>query len=302
MIDHVINILVTITLIEMMMAIGLGVTWADLIGVAGNWRLVLQAGLANYVCVPAVTFGLVILFHPADPLVSAGFLILAVCPGAPFGPPCARIAHGNMAVAVGMMVLLAGSSAIAAPVLLHWLLPLMSGEEALQVDVVKIVSALLLTQLLPLCVGLGVRQWWPGLAERLLKPANLVSSLLGLSVVGLILAVQYHLLTEIAWRGWSGMFALLVATCGSGWLLGGPGIDNRRTLALTTSLRNVGVGLVIAAGNFAGTAAVTATLAYGIFEIIGSLLLAMAWGRLGAAVSSNPETIKSSPLKSGQNK
>jgi BASS family bile acid:Na+ symporter len=53
-------------------------------------------------------------------------------------------------------------------------------------------------------------------------------------------------------------------------------------MALTTSLRNVGVGLVIAAGNFAGTAAVTATLAYGIFEIIGSLLLALAWGRQGA--------------------
>jgi hypothetical protein len=43
-------------------------------------------------------------------------------------------------------------------------------------------------------------------------------------------------------------------------------------------LRNVGVGLVIATGNFPGTAAVTSTLVFGIFEIIGSLLLAWAWG------------------------
>jgi BASS family bile acid:Na+ symporter len=50
-------------------------------------------------------------------------------------------------------------------------------------------------------------------------------------------------------------------------------------LALTTSLRNVGVGLVIVTGNFGGTAAVTAVLAYGIFEIVGSLLLALAWSR-----------------------
>jgi BASS family bile acid:Na+ symporter len=50
-------------------------------------------------------------------------------------------------------------------------------------------------------------------------------------------------------------------------------------LALTTSLRNVGVGLVIATSNFGGTAAVTAVLAFGIFEIVGSLLLALAWGR-----------------------
>ena len=58
-----------------------------------------------------------------------------------------------------------------------------------------------------------------------------------------------------------------------------PGSDNRRALALTTSLRNVGVGLVIVTGNFGGTAAVTAVLAYGIFEIVGSLLLALVWSR-----------------------
>ncbi len=50
-------------------------------------------------------------------------------------------------------------------------------------------------------------------------------------------------------------------------------------MTLTTSLRNVGVGLIIATNNFGGTAAVTSVLAYGIFEIAGTLLLALAFGR-----------------------
>jgi BASS family bile acid:Na+ symporter len=58
-------------------------------------------------------------------------------------------------------------------------------------------------------------------------------------------------------------------------------------MALTTSLRNVGVGLVIATGSFAGTAAVTAALAYGIFEIVGSLLLALGWAQGEAATIRN---------------
>src|SRR5436305_14450542 len=85
-IDKLINFLVTITLIEMMVAIGLSVTFADLAGVVRNWRLVARAALANYVCVPAATVGLLLLFA-AHPMVAAGFLILAVCPGAPYGPP-----------------------------------------------------------------------------------------------------------------------------------------------------------------------------------------------------------------------
>jgi BASS family bile acid:Na+ symporter len=278
-IDQLINVLVMILLVEMMLAVGLGVKMAELLEVARNRRLVFQAGLANYLCVPAVTVGLLILFHPADPTVPAGFLILAVCPGAPFGPPCAKIAGGNVAAAVGWMVILAASSAVVAPLLLQSLLPLMSEDETLQVDAVKIVATLLATQLLPLGVGLGLRHWRPGLADILLKPANRLGAVLGLATIGLILVVQFHLLADIGWRGWVGMSALLIASWAFGWLLGGPGAANRKALALTTSLRNVGVGLVIAAANFAGTAAMTAVLAYGIFEIVGSLLLSLAWAR-----------------------
>jgi BASS family bile acid:Na+ symporter len=278
-VDQLINVLVTITLVEMMVAIGLGVKFVDLAAVARSGRVVLQAGLANYVCVPAITVGLLILFHPADPAVPAGFLILAVCPGAPFGPPCAKIARGNVALAVGVMVMLAGSSAILAPLLLYLLLPGLAGDAALAVDAAKIIATLLATQLLPLCVGLCLRHWRPRLAEKLLKPANLASALLGLSTIGLILVVQFHLLAEIGWRGWVGMSALLVGSLACGWLLGGPGTESRKAMALTTSLRNVGVGLVIATGSFPGTAAVTATVVYGIFEIVGSLLLALVWAR-----------------------
>ena len=155
-IDQLINVLVTITLIEMMVAAGLGVTFADLAGIAGNWNLLGRAALANYVCVPAATVALLLLFDP-HPMVAAGFLTLAVCPGAPYGPPFTAIARGNLTVGVGLMVILAGSSAILAPLLLHYLLPLVSGNEPLTVDASKIVSVLLVTQLVPLCIGVAGR-------------------------------------------------------------------------------------------------------------------------------------------------
>ena len=79
----------------MMVAIGLGVSLAELAAVARNWRLTTKAALANYLCIPAVTVGLLLLFHPADATVAAGFLILAVCPGAPFGPACTRARQGE---------------------------------------------------------------------------------------------------------------------------------------------------------------------------------------------------------------
>jgi len=130
-----------------------------------------------------------------------------------------------------------------------------------------------------------VRQWRPLLADRLKEPANQLSKVLNLVAIGLILVVHFDLLTEIRLRAFVGMLALLIASWAAGWLLGGPGTGNRKAMTLTTSLRNVGVGLVIATGAFASTAAVTATLVYGLFEVVGSLLLAVAWGRRAPAAN-----------------
>jgi BASS family bile acid:Na+ symporter len=286
-IDRLINLLVTVTLIEMMVAIGLSVSFAELVRVARDWRLVARAGLANYVLVPAATVGLLFLFH-ARPMIAVGFLILAVCPGAPYGPPFTAIAKGNVAVAVGLMVILAGSSALIAPILLHLLLPQVVENEPLTVETSKIVVTLVVTQLLPLCVGVAVRQWRPLLAERLLKPANQVSKVLNLLVLGFILVAQYQLFAEVPLRGFVGMLAMLVASWAVGWLLGGSQLDTRKTMTLTTSLRNVAVSLVIATGAFAGTPAVLAALVYGLVEVLGTLLLALAWARVATGHSVTP--------------
>jgi BASS family bile acid:Na+ symporter len=207
-------------------------------------------------------------------MVAAGFLILAVCPGAPYGPPFTAIARGNVSVAVALMVLLAGSSAIIAPILLRYLLPIVSVSEPIDVDTFKIAVTLFATQLLPLCSGVAVRQWRPNLADRLQKPANLVSKVLNLIAVGFILVVQFNLLSEIRLRGIVGMTFLLVASWATGWLLSEPIIETRKAMAVTTSLRNVSLGLVVATSLFAGTAAVTATVAFGLVSLFGTLVSA----------------------------
>jgi BASS family bile acid:Na+ symporter len=275
--DRLINILVTITLIEMMLLIGLRVTFAEIVLTIKDWRLLARAGLANYLLVPAAAVVLLALFG-ANPMVATGFLVLAVCPGAPFGPPLTGVARGNVPEAVGLMTILAGSSALLSPALLRLLLPWLSGGEAPRIDLVGMVGTLLLTQLLPLLLGLLLKHRRAVLAERLVDPLELLSKVLNLGVAGLILGSQFPMLMTIRVRGFVGMLVLLAASLVIGWLAGGPGRDGRRTMALTTSLRNVGLGLVIVSGNFAGTPAVSAALAYGIIEVLGSLLVALWWG------------------------
>src|SRR5262245_48242214 len=104
-------------LTTIMLSMGLQVTLRAVVDSARPAGVVSFGLVANYVLVPAVTVALLALVQP-DPMVSVGFFILAVCPGAPVGPPLTGIAKGNVALSISLMVILAGLSAILAPALL----------------------------------------------------------------------------------------------------------------------------------------------------------------------------------------
>lgn len=280
---QLINVLVSITLIQMMMTIGIGVNLHDVAGVVRDVRLIARAILSNYVAVPAATVCLLLLFN-APPTVATGFLILAGCPGAPYGPPFSAIARGNLNVAVGLMVVLAASSAVLAPLTLQLLLPVAAhGSEPVQIDALQIVKTLFAVQLLPLFGGLALRHYRPSAAGRLQTPAKRISSALNLIVVVTILILQFPLLADIRPRGFAGMVILLAASAIAGWILGGREIAVRKTMTITTSVRNVAIGLVIAAGAFPGTPAVTAVAAYGLVSLLGTLVLAFALAKVAPA-------------------
>jgi BASS family bile acid:Na+ symporter len=277
-IDRIINSLVFITLIQLMATIGLGVTIKQVTAVATNWRLLLAAAIANYVLVPACAVLLLLVFR-SPAMVAAGFLITAVCPGAPYAPPYTAIAKGNVPVAVGLMALLAASSALVAPALLSVTLPLVVRDEPLTISAIQMDETLFVTQLLPLAAGIAIRARRPNLAERLISPAKRLSLFLNVGVVGLIVASQYRLLLAISPEAFVGMLALVLASLCFGWLVGGNGEDHRVAMAFSTAVRNFGVSLVIATASFPGTGAVEAALAYGLFQTVVLAILAAAWGR-----------------------
>ena len=274
----IITLLNVTALVAIMLSMGMKVTFESLLSSARHWHLLVLGLIANYVIVPAVTVGLLLLFQ-SSPSVSVGFLILAVCPGAPFGPLITAIAKGNVPSAVALMMILAGLSAFLSPTVLSLLVSRLAPGSDLHINSIALVKTLLITQMLPLALGMVIHHAAPRLTSWTVKPVSVLANVLLLALVGLIVATQYESLAAIRFRGWMGMSLLLLASLCIGWFFGASDTPTRKAMATATATRNAAVALVIVTSNFAGTPAVTAVVAYALFSTLGAVGCALLLGR-----------------------
>src|SRR3954447_798211 len=227
-----------------MLAMGAGLTPTQIIQPLQNVRLVVLGLLANFVLMPAGAVALAKALRLDEPF-GVGLLLLGCAAGAPFLPKLAELAKGNLAFAVGVMVLLTVITVGYLPVVLPLLLP------GVTVNPVKIGSSLVVLMLFPLAGGLILRRRNDDFAARL-KPALDSTSNVSLIVL-IILIIPLNIDDVLEVLGTRGMLAgllLIAISFGIGWFVGGPGIDTRRVMALGTAQRNIAVALLVAGQSF----------------------------------------------------
>ena len=136
--------------VSSMLAMGAGLTVSQISEPLGNVRLVVLALLANFVVMPLGALALAKALSLDEPF-GIGLLLLGCAAGAPFLPKLAELAKGNLAFAVGAMVLLMVVTVAYLPTVLPMLLP------GITVHPWNIARSLLLLMLLPLVIGLVLK-------------------------------------------------------------------------------------------------------------------------------------------------
>ena len=257
-----------------MLSMGLSLTVSQILQPLRNTRLVLMALAANFVVVPAVAFALSRII-PLEQDVQIGLLLLGTSAGAPFLPKLAQIAKANVAFAVGLMTVLMIVTIVYLPIVLPLLLP------GVEVDAVQIALSLIVTMLVPLLIGLLIKARYEGAAEAV-QPIMAQIANISLALL-LVLMLGLNFSNVIALFGTGAIIATLlflaIAVLG-GYLLGGPGTDTKRVLALGSGQRNLSAAFIIAASNFANEPNVLVYLAAtGLLGMVVILPTAAEFGK-----------------------
>jgi BASS family bile acid:Na+ symporter len=254
-----------ITLFILMLSIGLSQGFAN---IAYLWRrpgLLLRCLLASFVVVPLAAM-LINQVIPMAFAVKVGLATMAICPGAPM--IYRKLLKGRA------LPHLAGSFQVTTALLAVVVVPLWLSIFAhlypndITVAPATIFKQVALAQLIPIAVGLAIRQWFPDLAEDLDQPVFKLGSflLLGLLLVILVVALPKVLTAGVLPVIGAVLFAAVCLI--SGHMLGGPEPASRLTIAVANGTRNAGLALAIATANFPNPGILAAIATYALFAAI----------------------------------
>jgi bile acid:Na+ symporter, BASS family len=250
--------------VSSMLAMGAGLTVSLIAEPLRNVRLVGLALLANFVVMPLGALGLARVLSLDEPF-GIGLLLLGCAAGAPFLPKLAELAKGNLAFAVGAMVLLMVVTVGYLPIVLPLLLP------GVTVDPWQIARSLLLLMLLPLVIGLVLKARYGDLAERVKPVLDWISNVSLILLIALITAANIDKVLQVfGTRGILAGVLFIALGLGTGWLLGGPSADTKRVMALGTGQRNIAAALVVASQSFSDAKVVVMVI---VVAIVGLIIL-----------------------------
>ena len=250
--------------VSSMLAMGAGLTVSQISEPLRNVRLVVLALLANFIVMPLGALALAKVLWLDEPF-GVGLLLLGCAAGAPFLPKLAELAKGNLAFAVGAMVLLMVVTVAYLPIVLPLLLP------GITVHPWNIARSLLLLMLLPLVIGLVLKARYGDLAERVKPVLDWISNISLILLVSLITAANIDKVLQVfGTRGILAGLLFIGLGLGTGWLLGGSSADTKRVMALGTGQRNIAAALVVASQSFSDPKVVVMVI---VVAIIGLIIL-----------------------------
>lgn len=188
------TLLLPIALAIIMFGLGLSLTTSDFLRVARFPKAVVIALICQIFLLPAVTFGLVILFQ-LPPLLAVGMMLIVAAPGGTIANVLSHLFGGNVALNITLTAINSITAILTIPIVVNVSLAYFNpagGQIGLQFQKALEIAAMVL---LPVIGGMIVRKFWPSFARLMDKPVR-IASLVILALV--ILATVLSSLATLA--------------------------------------------------------------------------------------------------------
>ncbi len=279
-------LLLNVILGLIMFGVALDVRVGELRALASAPKAVVVGLVAQFLLLPAFTFGLTRIIDPA-PSIALGMILVGSSPGGNISNFITHLARGNTMLSIGMTGVSTILAVVLTPLNFAFWGSLNADTDALlrsvRLDPVELVLTIALLLGVPVAIGMTVRAKRPALADRLHKPMRIAS----LAFFGIFVAVAFvsNLSNFLDFIGFVALAVFLhnavalVSGYGAAAALRLPERD-RRAISIEVGIQNSALSLALIFSFFDGLGGMALVAAWwGIWHIISGMTVAGVWSR-----------------------
>lgn len=277
-----------IVVLSVMTTIGMELRWHQFIELLEAPRIPILGSIIHTLCFPAITaliiLGTTTLNYPLSDATIIGMLLIAACPSGGFSNILALVARANLPLSVLLTSVSSILSFVTVPIFMAAFAFFMADlNEPIRLPVSETLLQLLILVLLPIGLGMLIRfkqdQW----VTRHLARAQNVGQLALYVCVALIIAENWDVIIVGVGEAlpWSlGLCTLNLFFCYQLANWSGLKVEDRITVALEGSIRNLAVALLIATTILQRVDVAVLPTVYFIAVMIIAMLFANTWRHL----------------------
>jgi BASS family bile acid:Na+ symporter len=274
-------VLLPVGLAIVMLGMGLTLLPEDFQRVTRYPKAVAVGLVSQLVFLPIIAF-LVASIVPMRPEIAVGLMVLALCPGGPSSNMITYLAQGDVALSVTLTALSSAITVFTIPIFANLSLQYFAGQSAaIALPVGKTMLQIFAITLVPVGLGMLIRQQFPNLARRLEKVANrLAIGFLALIILAIIIHEWNRLPTFIAQVG-IGVVLLNVISMALGFGLGkllNLKFPQQICIAIEVGIQNATLAIAITAGLLNNPDLAIPAAIYSLFAY-ATALLTIFYGR-----------------------
>ena len=237
--------------------------------------IVLVGSAAQFSIMPVGAFLLAKLFN-LPPEIAVGLILTGSAPGAMASNVMSYIAKADTAYSVSLTTV----STLLCPVLTPGLTFLLAGS-MLEIPFWDMVIYVILTVIVPLFIGFGVRHYFKSKVEKILPVFPAISVTFIIFICSLVIALNKFYLAQV-----TAVIVMAGIVLNVYGMLAGYGVGSffrmevhrRRTLAIEIGMQNAGLGTVLALKHFSEKTAMPAAI-FVFICIITASVMAAVWQR-----------------------
>ncbi|HWK76461.1 bile acid:sodium symporter family protein [Microbacterium sp.] len=249
-----------------MLGLGLSLTLADFARVLKQPKAVLIALVCQLLLLPAICFGLVLLFQ-LPPVLAVGMMMLAASPGGTTANLYSHLFRGDIALNISLTAVNSVIAVITLPLITNFAIMYFEPfDDQLGLQWAKALEVFAIV-LLPVAVGMLIRRFWPKFADGMDRPVRIASVIILIVVIAGAVASNWSLLVD----NFAQLSLITILFCLISLALGyvvprGLKIDRRQAIATSfeIGIHNATLAIVIAQSVLGSTELSLPAAVYGV--------------------------------------